>query len=44
MIALGPRDIVKACAFAILFAGFLHIAERVTAGFAMCPSMGCLPW
>lgn len=44
MIALGPRDIAKAVAFAGLLSAALHFAERVIAGFAQCPLMGCLPW
>lgn len=44
MIALGPRDIGKAVAFAGLFWSAMHFAERIIAGFARCPLEGCLPW
>jgi len=44
MIALGPRDIARAVAFALAVLAILHILDRVIAGFARCPIEHCLPW
>lgn len=44
MIALGPRDIAKAAAFAGLLSAALHFAEQVIAGFAQCAAWGTCPW
>jgi hypothetical protein len=44
VIALGPRDIARAVAFALALSAALHILDRVIAGFARCPLEHCLPW
>lgn len=40
MIAIGPREIGKACLVVALF----HIAQQCLAGFVQCSKLGCLPW
>jgi len=44
MIALGPRDIARAVAFALSVLAIRHMLDRVIGGFARCPLEHCLPW
>lgn len=43
MIALGPKDIVKAIGAAALAGGLIHLIERCLTGYLQCRALGCLP-
>jgi len=43
MIALGPRDIARAVAFALAVLAVLHIADRIVAGITTCTLEHRLP-
>lgn len=44
MIALGPRELAKAGAIALLASALFHIAQQCVAGIVQCRALGCLPW
>ena len=44
MIALGPRELVKASLFAVVGTALIHIGQQCLAGFVQCSALGCLPW
>lgn len=44
MIALGPREVGKALAFAVAFGGLLHMVLQSIAGIVQCDAWGTCPW
>lgn len=44
MVALGPREIGKACLATLIGSALLHIGQQCLAGIVQCSALGCLPW